>query len=225
MAESPFVRAVERLVAPLARRVRMLLGRAVLRLVDDAKRIQELQVEGYAGELLSGVERFQDYGISSHPHPGAEVVIGCVGGIRSHAIALRVDDRRYRPTGLAEGEVLLYTSEGDHVHLRRGRIIEVVAGAKLDVTAPVVEVQASTSATVTSPVVTVIASSKVTLTTPVVEVSGNLEVGGSAVITGPLSSAVSVSDPTGSMQGMRGVFNGHTHVENDGVTDPPAQEM
>jgi len=59
-----------------------------------------------------------------------------VGGRRAHTIALVVSDRRYRKTDLAEGEVAMYTHEGDYIHFRNGRVIEVVAGASISITAP-----------------------------------------------------------------------------------------
>ena len=81
-------------------------------------------------EVLDRAERFQQYGLTSHPHPGAEALLLAVGGMRQHPIVAAIDDRRYRPTGLEEGEVCLYSSEDtdDDPHrviLRRGRIVEI----------------------------------------------------------------------------------------------------
>lgn len=212
-------RLVERITAPLVRRVRLMVGRAVLYLVDDARKLQELQVEALRGEVLAGVERFQQYGFSSNPLPGAEVLLLCVGGSRSHAIAAAVDDRRYRPTDADPGEVRLYTAEGDRIRMRNGRVIEVIAGTKVAVTAPEAVFRCAT---------------KVTLDTPVCEITGNLVVGGdaavagSAAVTGALSSATSVADPSGSMQGMRDTYNQHNHPETNqsgGNTGMPNQGM
>ena len=123
---------VERLTRTLRRRVQLMVGRAVLAVVNDETLLQSVQVEGLRGEVLDRAERFQDYGLTSHPHPGAEVVVLAAGGQRQHPLAIAVDDRRHRPRGLAAGEVCLYTDEDEagarhRVILRRGRIIEIHA--------------------------------------------------------------------------------------------------
>ena len=48
-----------------------------------------------------------------------------VGADRSHPVVLAVDDRRYRVQALKDGEVVIYTDEGDRIHLKRERTIEV----------------------------------------------------------------------------------------------------
>ena len=126
-------RAPRPLLRELFRRVRLMVGRAVLTAVDDARQMQSVQVEGLRGEILDRAERFQQYGFSSHPHPGAEALLLAVGGIRQHPIVAAIDDRRYRPTGLEEGEVCLYTDEDktDPFHrivFKRGRVIELSCG-------------------------------------------------------------------------------------------------
>lgn len=98
------------LIRQLFRRVQLMVGRAVLTAVDDSLQLQAVQVEAFSGEVVDGAERFQDYGLSSHPPRGAEALLLAVGGIRQHPIVAAVVDRRYRPTGLEEGEVILYTS-------------------------------------------------------------------------------------------------------------------
>lgn len=39
-----------------------------------------------------------------------------------------VADRRYRLKGLESGEVAIYTDEGDKVHLKRGKVIDIETG-------------------------------------------------------------------------------------------------
>ena len=134
-------RLISRILGPLRRRVLLLVGRAVLVLVDDARQMQALQVRALAGEVIDGVERVQQYGLTSHPHPGAECVILAVGGMRQHPLVVAVDDRRHRVTDLALGEVCLYTDEDEtetphRVTLRRGREIKLEAGASSIVMTP-----------------------------------------------------------------------------------------
>lgn len=122
-------------------RVRLMIGRAIVRLVDDAARAQALQVELLSDEVQDDVERFQNYGLTAHPHPGAEAVTVCAGGLRSHAIVIAVEDRRYRLTGLQQGEVALYDDLGNLVKLGR-EAIEITGAAKVAVAAPEVSVTA-----------------------------------------------------------------------------------
>lgn len=116
------IRTINKLVAPLKRRVMLMVGRAVLQLIDDAWKIQQLQLTGLAGEVLEKVERFQEYGFTSVPLPGAEAVLLAVGGDRAHGLVVGVEDRRYRLTGLEGGEVAIYDDQGQKVHIKRNGI-------------------------------------------------------------------------------------------------------
>ena len=161
---------INKLLDPLRRRMRLMIGRAVLAAAaDDGKGIQLVQVKLLDGEVADGVERMQSYGYTSVPLAGAEGVMACVSGDRNHGIVVVMDDRRYRLKNLQPGEVALYTDEGDTIVMKRGRKIEVTAGAEITATAPVVKVEAST---------------KVTLTTPLVEMTQDLSVGGSISVVG-----------------------------------------
>ncbi len=100
---------ISKLIAPLQRRVRLMVARAVVELVDDSKKMQSLQISIRADEERADVERFQQYGITSVPKAGAEALVLMVGGSTDHPVVIAVDDRRYRPKGLQEGEVALYT--------------------------------------------------------------------------------------------------------------------
>ena len=167
-----------KLIDPLRRRVRLMIGRAVLAAADDSKGIQLVQVKLLDGEVGDGVERMQNYGYTSVPKVGAEGVMVCVSGDRTHGIVVVMDDRRYRLKNLQPGEVALYTDEGDTIVMKRGRKIEVTAGAEVTVTAPVVKVEAST---------------KVTLTTPLVEMTQDLSVGGSITAAGVTADGISLT--------------------------------
>jgi phage baseplate assembly protein V len=129
----------DRLLAPLKARLANMIARAVVRLVDDGKMMQTVQVEVGADETRDGVERVQNYGFTSVPLDGAEAVVVFVGGRRDHGLAIAVDDRRHRLTGLESGEVAIYTDQGDAVVIRRGGTIEVTAATKVVLNAPTVE--------------------------------------------------------------------------------------
>jgi len=115
----------------LKKRIIALIARSVVEQVSDSTAMQELRVEIMKGELREKIERFQQYGLTSVPLPGAEALIAALGGNRDHCIAFAVDDRRYRLTGLQGGEVAIYTDEGDKIHLKRNGIIVVKAANSL----------------------------------------------------------------------------------------------
>ena len=151
-------RTLGRFMDPLVRRVRNSAARAVLRLVDDGRKMQSLQVDLLAGETADGIERFQEYGFRSYPFAGAEAAVIFLGGDRSHGIAIAVDDRRYKVT-LVEGEVAIFDDLGQKVHLMRDRI----------------EVTSPTEIRATAPLVTVIASTKIRAETPLFECTGEIK--------------------------------------------------
>lgn len=184
-----------KLVERVARQIRMVAARCIVHLIDDAGGLQELQVELLAGEARR-IQSMGHYGLASHPRRGAEGLVLFVGAQRSHGVVIAVEDRRYRLRGLAEGEVALYTDEGDAVHLKRGGLIEVVAGAQVDVKAPIVTIEGD---------VTIDGN---------LAVDGQLVATGQALIEGALVAQGGVADSVGSMAAMRATYNGHTHVSN-----------
>jgi phage baseplate assembly protein V len=112
-----------RLVRPLQGRIQMMIGRAVISVVNDQLKAQALQAELLEGEVQDGIEHFQHYGFTSVPLSGAEAVIAFVGGLRSHGICIGTVDRRYRLRNLQSGEVALYDDQGQIVHLTRDGIV------------------------------------------------------------------------------------------------------
>lgn len=119
------VKIINKLTAPLARRVRLMVSRGVIGVVNDALKEQGVQVALLADEVRD-CERYQEYGFTSVPLAGAEAITVCVGGSRDHGVVIATGDRRYRLKGLQGGEVALYTDEGDYIKLGRGRVVEVV---------------------------------------------------------------------------------------------------
>lgn len=131
-------------LAPMGRAVSMMVARVVVRLVNDAGGLQVLQVDGLADETLDAVERFQNYGFTSRPRPGAEGIMVSVGGVRSQGVVIAVDDRRYRLRAMAEGEVAMFDDLGQLVHLKRDGIL-VHTALKVVVEADTVSVTANSA--------------------------------------------------------------------------------
>jgi phage baseplate assembly protein V len=118
----------KRLITPLRNKIFLLLGRAVLEAVKNTEMTQKIQITALDEEVISDMERFQEYGFETYPLEGAEVLATFFNGNRDHGITICVHDRRYRPTDLAAGEVAVYTDEDSsdfRIHLKRGRIFGI----------------------------------------------------------------------------------------------------
>jgi len=105
--------------------LKSMMARGTVLLTAAGKMMQTLQVRLTAGEVKDSVEHFEPYGFTSNPLAGAEVLTMFLGGDRSHAVVVVAADRRYRIKQLKPGEVAIYTDEGDKVHFKRGRIIDI----------------------------------------------------------------------------------------------------
>lgn len=119
--------------------------------------IKRFSAYGRTDETIDDREYFQHYGFTSRPKAGAELIIIHED---NHYVAIASDDRRYR-IALEEGEVALYTDEGDKIHLRRNKEIHITSGNKLiatvtnevDITTKKAVVTASESCQVNSPLI------------------------------------------------------------------------
>ena len=224
---------MERTAVSALGRMRRMLTRVVLKLVDDGSKMQAHQVESYDGLVRDKVEHFQHYGFTSVPFPGAEGVGLSIGGSTNHMVVLNVDDRRYRMKGLEGGEVAIYDDQGQSVHLTREGI--VVKGAGL----PMVFED--------TPSITMKASAFIRLETPRVEATQliqtmQLTAGGVAGGVGPVvatmnGGTVNFNNVASNYQSCTTTYNGstitsegvpidhrHRHIEHDagGPTDTPS---
>lgn len=133
-------REIHKLLGPMSRRLRLMASRGVVGGVSDGGKLQTAQVILLAGEVRDAVERFQNFGFSSVPLPGAEGVFLALNGSRDQGVLVVVDDRRYRKSGMAGGEAAMYNHLGDYIHIKADRTIDVVAQSAVNVTAPMVTV-------------------------------------------------------------------------------------
>lgn len=117
---------IRKLLAPLQRRIMLMVSRGVVNMVNDALGIQGVQVKLLDGETFE-MERFQDYGLTSVPPDKSEHVAVFIGGNRDHGIVIKCDNRSARLKGLEKGEVALYTDEGASIKLLRNKVTEINA--------------------------------------------------------------------------------------------------
>ncbi|RLM05038.1 phage baseplate protein [Gibbsiella quercinecans] len=114
-----------RTIGAIGRRLRLMVDRAVVRIVTDSLGRQNLQVQSLADETNDNVERFQNYGLTTVPPVGSEAIVIAVGGRRSGLVAIAVEDKKSRPKGLDPGDVCVYHSEGHTITLKKDGVIEV----------------------------------------------------------------------------------------------------
>ncbi|HHW4665525.1 TPA: phage baseplate assembly protein V [Yersinia enterocolitica] len=114
-----------RSITALGRRMRLIVDRAVVRMVTDSLGRQNLQLQSLADETNDDVERFQNYGLTSVPPTGSEAIVIAVGGRRSGQVAIAVEDKNSRPKGLDPNDVCLYHKEGHTILLKKGGLIEI----------------------------------------------------------------------------------------------------
>lgn len=98
---------IENAMAPFKRRMRTMIMRAVVELVTESSKTQTVQVSRADDLLDDDVERFQDFGFSAVPLKDSEAIVLMVGG-SDHPVAIKIDDKRYRPKTLAEGEACVW---------------------------------------------------------------------------------------------------------------------
>jgi phage baseplate assembly protein V len=107
----------------LMKKMQQMVSRGVVNLVSDSFKMQQLQVEFKADDVMDDVERFQQYGFTSSPLAGAEAIGLTVNGAKSHTVVIAVDDKRYRLKQLAPGEVALYDDQEQKIVLQRDKIL------------------------------------------------------------------------------------------------------
>ena len=190
---------IEQIDARISRalaRVRLAF-RGVLTALNTAPGVQLAQADALSGEQIQAAELMQHYGLTSAPPPGTMVVALPIGGRTAHSIIIATEHASYRLTGLASGEVALYTDEGDRIHLKRGRVVEIDTQT--------LRINAGTA---------------VELNTPLVTTTGELRV------DEDISDRYAHPDVHTS-RGMRTIYNSHTHHENDvhGDTNIPPQQL
>ena len=109
---------LEQLERRLEAKLASMIQRVTVSLVDDAKKLQSVQVQGLSDETGDGSERFQGYGLSFNPPDGSEGIGLSPGGQREGLFVILLEDRSVRPTGAGKGEGGLYNQSGWLVFLK-----------------------------------------------------------------------------------------------------------
>lgn len=159
----------QKLFRPWKNRILLLVGRGILLATKDSTDIQQLQVTLLAGEVKDQVELMGHFGLASHAPKNSDVVMLSVGGNRDHGIVISTESREFRFKNLGEGEVALYSKDGDYVHLKNGNVI--------DIKTKTLNIDAETAVNITSPDVAITATGGVNITTPEITASKKITAG------------------------------------------------
>ncbi|HED2005053.1 TPA: phage baseplate assembly protein [Klebsiella pneumoniae] len=161
--------------------------------------IQQVQVNGLAGEKLQDAELFQHFGFTSCPPAGTQCIVLPIGGQTSHSIIIATENGAFR-LQVASGEMAIYSDEGAYVHIKKGRIVEtecdeyLVKTKKYTVQAEDYDVTATTGAN---------------FETPLLKASDQL------------------ADGKSTLDAIRETYDDHDHDHGGdaGTTDKPNQQM
>lgn len=172
------------IAARLARRVLNAIGRGRVTTSNDSGVVQLIQAKFNDLETIDGMPRIAEFGFTSRPPTGSDVLAVFIGGDRSSGVIAGTNHQASRPKGLAEGESKLYSVDGKYVYITASGGISIFANGQP------VTVSGAT-------VVTINASSEVVMNTPLLSVSGDI-----------IDNAA--SNPH-TMAQMRSIYNAHTH--------------
>lgn len=195
-------RFVQKLLAPIRRRINGAITRAVVSGVVEGLQRQNLQLKMHADESVDDIERFQNYGCSSFPPIGSEAILAAIGGNLGNLVAVAVEDKKYRPKG-ESGDVFLYHLEGHKIRLTKdGNVV---------VTATDVIFEAANSFTIISPE---------TLIQGPLHVTGGISTDLGIFATGGITSASVVSGSDLTAGGFSYLGHFHKDAENRNTSAP-----
>lgn len=118
-------------------RIKRFALRGVVTLVNNALKLQGVQLQTLGGLMLDNIEHFEPFGFTANPKPGAEALILSLGGSVGNSVVIAISDRRYRLTGLATGETALYDAFGNSIVLHQDHIA-INGPSKVTVNSPLV---------------------------------------------------------------------------------------
>ena len=115
-----------KMFSQLKRKLQLLVSRAVVNIVNDSFKQQNVQVSLLSGETADDIERFQNYGHTSVPPAGSEAIMLSVGGKRQHLVAVAVDNKTARLKDLKIADSAVYHAEGHYLLLTEGQLVKML---------------------------------------------------------------------------------------------------
>jgi phage baseplate assembly protein V len=173
----------DRLLAPVFRRLDMMISRGVLRATSDENGVQTMQLGLLEDEVADGVERIQSYGVSAVPPNGGDALVTFISGNRDHGMVLAVNDRASRPREQKPGEVTLYNDKKASIKLDEdGNVVITVDqdGGKLTI-------KVNDEITIAAKKLTIKIEDEISIECPTINIKGDIALDGSLTATGTVS--------------------------------------
>lgn len=181
----------------LWRRVQLMSSWGRVTFADDSKTAQLLQVKLNDSETRDSTPRVAEFGFTSMPPNGSDVLMVFMGGDRSKGVVVATGHQGSRPVGLTSGESMVYDLWGKSIYFTKDGGI-------------VVEAQGTPVTVNNATVVTINAADSIEMVTPLLHVTGDIVSDGN------------VSDSVRTMAADRLIFNAHTN--GSGTTTPTPQQ-
>lgn len=105
------------MIPQIINKLKSIIIRGIINVVDDSAGRQACQVTMLAGEHKDRVERVMFFGVTSNPPKGSSAILAAVGADRSRVVIIGDNDKDTRKKGLAEGETALYDAFSQSIHL------------------------------------------------------------------------------------------------------------
>lgn len=107
------------IIGKLLTKIFLLVSRSRLLGINntDSTETQKIQVSNLSKEIISDIERYQEYGFENYPIiPNAEAVNLFINGNRNSdkGINIVINNRKLRPTDLSSGEVCIYCKDSNN---------------------------------------------------------------------------------------------------------------
>ncbi|APJ03943.1 phage baseplate assembly protein [Silvanigrella aquatica] len=109
---------IQAMVNPIARKLNLIISKCTIKMVDDKTKTQTIQSEIITGEIREKIERWQEYGYTSHPPLESEGLCVFLGGERDRGYIIATENKKTRKNEIKEGEVCIYTNEKDFLHFQ-----------------------------------------------------------------------------------------------------------
>lgn len=132
MDSKTFLKAFNRLIAPLKRKVQSIAVRGLIQLTKDSGDVQTGQLTLLADEIEDKVEFFFNYGHTSRPPKNSECVLIHIGGNKEHPIVVASNHRASRLKNLEEGDSALYNMNGKYLWLKKDDLFGLVSKIKIE---------------------------------------------------------------------------------------------
>lgn len=163
-------------------RLQQVTGWGRVSFVDDSRSAQMVQVSLNDEETRDGTPRIAEFGLTSVPPVGSDVLVVFLGGDRTKGVVVATGHQASRPLSLKPGETMLYDLWAKSIYLTATEGI-------------VVEAQETPVTVNNATTVTVNASEKAQFNTPLLKVVGQDGTGG--VVKVGTGATGSFTTPTG----------------------------